>query len=164
MNEIFRRRVDDFLAQRHIAVAGYSTSVQTLANGIFDKFVKHGYEVYAVNPKGGTINGVTCYTSLRALPVVPDAVMICTPPAATLGVLEECRSLGIGRAWIHRSIDQGSFSAEAEQYAQDNHIDLIPLGCPLMFLQPDIFHQCMKWVMNWRGKFEVKEESEVLRQ
>ena len=162
MNADYQARVEDFLAQRRIAVAGYSTQKNQPANAIYDRLEKNGYEVYAINPKAQEVDDVPCYPDLHALPVRPDAVMICTPPGATRQVLEDCHQLGISRAWIHRSIDQGSYDESAERYAREKGIALIPIGCPMMHLEPDIFHRCMRWVMDWRGKLKLNSKSEGL--
>lgn len=155
MNADYQRRVEDFLNQSCIAVAGYSTQKNQPANAIYDRLQQNGYEVFAINPKAGDVDGVECYPDLHALPKRPDAVMICTPPGATLQTLEDCHQLGITRAWIHRSIDQGSYHEGAESYARERGISLIPIGCPMMHLEPDIFHRCMRWIMDWRGKLEA---------
>ncbi len=158
MNEEYKNRVSQFMACRRIAVAGYSSQGGQPANAIYDRLKSNGYEVFAVNPKAGEVDGVPCYPNLAAIPGGVEAVAICTPPRATMEVLRECAEAGIRHAWIHRSVDQGSYVEGAEEYAAENNISLIPAGCPLMFVSPDFAHRCMKWFFSWRGLLEVEEE------
>ncbi|MCO6479613.1 MAG: hypothetical protein J5I94_23460 [Phaeodactylibacter sp.] len=66
--------------------------------------------------------------------------------------------MSIRHAWVHRSVNQGSYVEGAEEYAAGNNITLIPAACPLMFVSPDFAHRCMKWFFSWRGLLEVEEE------
>jgi uncharacterized protein len=119
MDLTYKNYVDDFLAQKRIAVAGYSSQSMQPANGIYKKLADSGYEVYAVNPKADSVADVPCYPDLKSIPGKVDAVMICTPPSASASVISECAELGVKHAWIHRAIDQGSYSPEAEQLARE---------------------------------------------
>ena len=76
MDPKFKQRVDAFLAQKNIAIAGYSSQKGQVANGLYDKFKKNGYQTFAVNPKFQEIKDVTCYPDLKSIPEKPDAVMI----------------------------------------------------------------------------------------
>ncbi len=150
MNPDVRKLLDDFLACETFAVAGYSSTGQSPANGIYDKLRAHGYRVYAVNPRHERVGDVVCYPNLAALPEKPDVVMICTAPAATDQVVRECATLGIGRVWMHRSVGQGSFSPAAARFCAEHGIACLPGGCPMMELSPDVAHRCMRWFVAGR--------------
>jgi hypothetical protein len=80
-------------------------------------------------------------------------VVIGTNPKVTLQVVQECDELGIQHAWIHKSLDGGSYSEEAETFCKEHDISLIPTGCPMMFCKPvDLAHKCIKWVLQATGK------------
>ena len=155
MEALFKQRIDDFLAQERIAVAGYS-SHSNPGNAIYDKLKKNGYQVYAVNPNADKIRGITAYKNLAAIPDQVDGVMITAPPKATEEIVEECGKLGIKRIWIHRSIDNGSYSKKAVQRANELGISVIPAACPMMFVKADVIHKCFKWIMNARGKLKTE--------
>jgi predicted CoA-binding protein len=140
----------DFLAQKRIAVVGVSRDSRQPANFNFRKLRDAGYEVYPVNPQAASVEGVSCFSNLKSIPGGVDAVLIYTPPQATESVVRECADLGIVRVWIHRSIGGGSYSAAAERVARERGLALI--GCPAMFLSPDIGHKCMRWVLNAFGR------------
>jgi predicted CoA-binding protein len=158
MEAQFQSRVKSFLESRRIAVFGYSRTQASVANGLYKKFKDHGYEVFAVNPKAAEITEVQCYPSLAEIPGHIEAAMVCTPPGATMEVLQQCANLGVKKVWIHRSVDGGSYVPEADAFAVRNGLDLIPFGCPMMFLKPDIFHRCMRWFLDMRGRFKLPEE------
>lgn len=141
--------VADFLAQKRIAVAGVSRGGKEAANFIFRKLRDSGYEVVPVNPKADRVEGVACYRDLSSVPQPPDGVVIATTPAAAHVLVEECRSLGIERIWMHRSFGNGSVSEEAAQRARDYGISVIEGGCPLMYCQPvDVPHRMMRWFLS----------------
>lgn len=155
MDAKFKQRVKNFLAQKNIAIAGYSTKKGQVANGLYDKFKKNGYNTFAINPKYQEVKDVPCFPDLKSVPEKIDAVMISSHPDATPGIIKQCIELGIKHVWIHKSFDNGSFHKEAVGLAEQNGLEIIPNACPMMFLKPDPFHFCFKWIMNWRGKLRI---------
>lgn len=138
-----------FLSQTRIAVAGVSRRGDTAANVIYKKLRDSGYDVYPVNPNADTVEGDACFRSLAAIPGGVDAVVIGTPPAAVLGLVEECAELGIEHVWMHRSLAGGSVNDEAVRFCEEQGISVIPGSCPMMYCEPvDPAHKCIRW---WLG-------------
>ena len=146
--------IDDFLAQKRIAVAGVSrTPAGHGGNVVYNRLRDRGYEVFAVNPNADTVEGDPCYPDLRSIPGGVDAVVIATAPDAAQSVAEECRELGIRRVWMHRSFGQGSVSAEAHEFCRANGIASIAGGCPLMYgATSDGGHRFMRWMLGIMGR------------
>lgn len=142
-------KVNDFLAQKKIAVAGVSRNARgEAANLIFKKLKETGYQVYPVNPKTDMVEGERCYPNLSAIPVKVDGVVICTPPSATEQLVKECVELGIQRVWMHRAFGAGSVSETATKFCEQNHITVIAGACPMMYCPPvDFGHKCMRWIL-----------------
>jgi len=157
METKFKQRVDHFLAQKNIAIAGYSSEGAEVANHLYKKFKTNGYHAIAINPKFEEVIDVPCFPDLKSVTEKVDAVMICTPPKATLDVMKQCIELGIKHVWIHKSMGNGSYNDEAIQLAEKNGIEIIPMACLMMFLKPDPFHACFKFILNIRGKLKIKE-------
>lgn len=155
---ILKEAAQEFLQLKTIAVAGVSSTKKNAANYIYEKLRKTGYYVFAVNPNAmEIIDGDPCYPSLTALPERIEGVVIGTNSKVTLSVVQECATLGIQHVWIHKSLDGGSYSEEAEKFCKENGINLIPAGCPLMFCKPvDFPHKCIKWVLHATGKLPRK--------
>jgi predicted CoA-binding protein len=147
------RAVADFLAQRHIAVAGVSRNPSEAANLIYRKFRASGYDVYAVNPSATTVEGDVCYPDLASVPVRLDGLVAVTPPAATAALVEDCAALGIPRVWMHRGLGAGSVSKTAVEHGRAHGIEVIPGACPMMFLEPvDVGHRCIRAVSRAVGR------------
>ncbi len=142
--------VDSFLAQKRIAVVGVRTTVEDAANGIYDKFKKHGYQVFPINPKTTEYKGEPCYPSVKDIPGGVQAVMLVTRPEITEQVVRECAEAGVTHVWMHRSAGN-SVSDEAVQFCRENGITVIGGGCPMMFLEPDFGHVCMRFIGKYVG-------------
>lgn len=148
--------VQDFLAQRKIAVVGVSDKRDTGCNSNYQKFKNTGYQVYAINPHIQTFHGDPCYPNLRSLPEKPDAVFVLASPRVTDQVVQECVDLGIKHVWMHclmgvkpgLGVGSSSVSPEAVELCRKNGIAVIPGTCPNQFLKADIFHAMMRSI--WR--------------
>jgi predicted CoA-binding protein len=158
MDSKFKQRLTNFLAQKNIAIAGYARRRPEVANGLYDKFKQNGYSVFAVNPKYTEVKDVECFPDLKSIPAIIGAVMISTPPEATLDIVKQCIELGIKHVWIHKSFGDGSYNQEAVDLAEKNGLEIIPFACPMMFLKPDPFHFCFRLIMNLRGKLKIKDQ------
>lgn len=143
--------VRDFLALKRIAVAGVSHKKLQPANLIYRKLRGAGYEVFAVNPNADRLEGDTCYPDLKAIPEGVEGVVAATHPDVTEGVVKECAEAGISQVWIHRSFGKGSVSGAAVEFCRENGITVIDGGCPMMFLEPDVAHRCMRWFLGLTG-------------
>jgi predicted CoA-binding protein len=60
--------IDDFLAQRTLAVVGVSRKAEKFGNMVYRELKAKGYRVFAVNPRTESVAGERCYPSLSALP------------------------------------------------------------------------------------------------
>jgi hypothetical protein len=145
--------IQDFLAQKRIAVAGVSRNPQgEAANFIYRKLRAAGYEVVPVNPNATSVEGDPCYPNLKAIPQHVDGVVIATRPEIAEQLVHECADIGVSRVWMHRSFGTGSVSDAAAKFCQDNNINVIPGGCPMMFCPPvDFGHKCMRWILRLTG-------------
>jgi uncharacterized protein len=140
--------VQDFLAQKRIAIVGTSDKRETGCNLGYRKFKAAGYTVYAVNPRLSTFEGDPCYPDLNSIPEKPDAVFIFTSPKVTDQIVQQCIDLGIKRVWMHclmgtkpgLASGMTSVSQDAVQLCHENGITVIPGACPNQFLKPDGFH------------------------
>lgn len=148
-----RTLIDEFLAQKRIAVAGVSRSDKNApANLIYAKLKAAGHEVYALNPRATEIDGEPCFANLASLPHTPDALVIATPPDVALPLVEACASLGISRVWMHRSFGQGSVSEAAAEFCRKKGISVIAGACPMMYVKPvDFGHTCMRGILKLTG-------------
>jgi uncharacterized protein len=138
--------IKKFLESKSVAIIGVSRKKDIPANAIFDKFKKAGYNVYPVNPNASEIDGITCYENIKALPEKPEAVLLAGPPSVSEAVVKECIDIGVKNIWMHRGMGKGSYSKKAESDCNENGIQAITNGCPMMFISPvDPFHKVFRW-------------------
>jgi uncharacterized protein len=148
--------VQDFLAQKKIAVVGVSDKRDTGCNLAYNKFKENGYQVYAVNPRIATFNGDPCYPDLKSIPEKVDAVFILTSPKVADEIVLQCVDLGIKHVWMHcmmgtkpgLAASMTSVSPSAVEVCKSNGIIVIPGTCPNQFLKPDFAHSTMRGL--WR--------------
>ena len=149
--------VQNFLAQKKIAVVGVSDRRETGCNAAYTRFKENGYQVFAVNPRITTFNGAPCYADLKSIPEKPDAVFILASPKVTDQMVQQCVELGIKHVWMHcmmgtkpgLAASMTSVSQEAVELCKANGIEVIPGSCPNQFLKPDFAHNMMRGV--WRA-------------
>lgn len=145
---------EDFLSCRRIAVTGVSRAPKGHgSNTVYQRLKDRGYEVFAVNPNAGTVEGDPSYPDLTSIPGGVEAVVIGTRPEHAMATVQEAADLGITRVWMHRSVDAGSVSPEAADFGRRHQMTVIEGGCPLMFgPASDGAHKVMCWVFKLNGK------------
>jgi predicted CoA-binding protein len=144
-----KEAVDDFLAQRTLAVVGVSRGGQKFGNTVHKELTAKGYRVFPINPNAERIDGQPCYPSLSALPEPVGGVVVVVPPAATEQVVQEASRAGIPRVWMQ----QGAESAAAIRFCQEHHMSVVSGECILMFAEPTGFaHRLHRWVWGLMGK------------
>ena len=148
-------RVDDFLAQKRIAVAGVSrdNSHHPVGNLIYHRLKSTGHDVFAVNPHMETFEGDRCYPDLQSIPGGVDGVVIITRPEVTEQIVHEADQAGVRRVWMHQSIGKGtSVSPDAVEYCRQHDISVIAGACPMMYGDHvDVGHTCMRWMLKLTG-------------
>lgn len=156
--------VQDFLAQKKIAVVGVSDKRETGCNLGYTKFKSAGYQVYAVNPRISSYDGSPCYPDLKSVPEKPDAVFIFANPKVTEAIVSQCVELGIKHVWMHCMMGtkpglgagMTSVSADAVRMCKENGIAVIPGTCPAQFMNPDFGHGIMRGLWGLLGFMKVE--------
>ncbi len=156
--------VQDFLAQKRIAVVGVSNTRDSGANLNYKKFKQAGYTVYAINPHTETFDGDPCYPDLLSTPEKPDAVFILASPTVTEEIVNQCLEAKVGYVWMHcmmgtkpgLAADMTSVSQDAVRICRENSIHVIPGSCPAQFLNPDFGHKLMRGLWGLMGNLKVE--------
>jgi predicted CoA-binding protein len=149
-------KVDDFLAQTRIAVAGVSrdNTHHPVGNLIYRRLKTTGHQVFPVNPHMQTFEGERCYPGLTSIPGGVDGVVIITRPETTEQIVRECDAAGVRRVWMHQSMGKRatSVSPAAVEYCRQHDISVIAGACPMMFGPgADVGHTCMRWMLKLTG-------------
>jgi len=135
--------VNRFLSLGTYAITGVSSDPNKFGHVMFRDLRKKGMDVVAVNPAGGTIDGVSFYTSVSELPASVKGLIFMTPKEQTLSVAREAIAHGIKDLWIQ----QGAESKETIAELEKEDINLIHHECIMMFWKPGgvhSFHRFLK--------------------
>ncbi|ANY17729.1 acetate--CoA ligase family protein [Bordetella pseudohinzii] len=91
-----------FFEARGIAIIGASDDITKIGGRPVHMLVKYGYAgpVYPINPKGGTIQGLPAYASVRDTPTAPELAILAVPAAATPAALRDCAARGVKAAIV----------------------------------------------------------------
>jgi hypothetical protein len=144
-----RAAVDEFVAQRKLAVVGVSRSGRKFGNWAFRELKSKGYEVFPVHAGAETLEGARAYPSLAALPEPVGGVLIVVPSSQTEQVVRDAADAGIRRVWMQ----QGAESPEAIRFCEENGITAVHGECILMFApNPSWLHRSHRWVWKILGK------------
>jgi uncharacterized protein len=145
-----RQEIDDFLAQRSLAIVGVSRGGKKFGNAILRDLTKAGYRVYPIHPEATELDGVRAYPSFDALPEPVGGVIIVIPPTRTEGVVRDAAAHGIRRVWMQ----QGAESAEAIRLCQERGMAVVHGQCILMYPKPATswFHGAHRWVWELIGR------------
>ncbi len=141
--------VDEFLAQRSLAVVGVSRSGKKFGNMAYRELKAKGYNLFPVHPEAETLEGDRCYSSLGALPELAGGVLIVVPPDQTEQVVRDAAAAGIKRVWMQ----QGAGSEAALLLCRAKGIEAVHGECILMFAGPlKFFHRPHRWLWRLLGK------------
>lgn len=149
----YQDKVNYFLEQRRIAVSGLSRNKDSGAGAIYLKLRNHGYQVYPIHPNAETLHSDQCYPTLSAIPGGVDALFIMNSPEVTEQVVDEAVKLGVKHVWMHdNTLMPSSVSKVAVENCRMHGVNVIDVGCPMMFVEPDIAHKCFRWIASLKGR------------
>ena len=94
------------MSKKTVAVIGASTDPSKFGNKSVRAHLKQGYDVYPINPKGGTIEGLPAYKSIAEVPVARfDRVTMYVPPTVGMQVIGEIAAKGCDELWLNPGSD-----------------------------------------------------------
>ncbi len=88
--------LDKIFRPRRVAVIGASDAPGEVGQIVLRNLVGHGFTgvVYPVNAKRESVQGITAYPNLAAVPHAPDLAVVCTPAAGVPELVDQCGRLG----------------------------------------------------------------------
>lgn len=98
-----------------IAIIGASNDRSKFGNKAVRAFRQQGYEVYPVNPKEETVEGLRAFKSIAEVPVRPQLVSVYLPPPVLLKVLPDIAAKGCDELWLNPGTESDAVLAEAER-------------------------------------------------
>jgi acetate---CoA ligase (ADP-forming) len=105
MKNVPNQNLEPLLNPKSIAFVGASEKKDVAGNDMLLEVLHSEYEgqIYGVNPKYDSVEGIKCYLSLSELPEVVDLVVLAIGNARLEKQLEEAIKLGIGAAVLFGS-------------------------------------------------------------
>jgi predicted CoA-binding protein len=98
-----------------IAIIGASNDRNKFGNKAVRVFRQQGYEVFPVNPKEETVEGLRAYKSIGDVPVRPQMVSVYLPPPVLLKVLPDIAMKGCEELWLNPGTESDEVLAAAER-------------------------------------------------
>jgi predicted CoA-binding protein len=112
-----------------VAILGASSDRSKFGNKSVRAHLAQGYDVYPVNPKGGQIEGLPVYRTLKEVPIDLDRISVYLPPAVGLTVLADVAAKGCRELWLN----PGSDAPEVVEKARSLGLDPI-VACSIVAL------------------------------
>ena len=152
--------IQDFLAQKRIAMAGISRDPANFSVKLFEEFCRRGYDVVPVNPSAMEVQGRRCFARVQDIQPPVEAALLMTSPEATETVVNDCAKAGIRRIWMYRAGGKGAVSSKAVQFCREQGIRLVPGQCPLMFFpETGGIHRFHGFVRKITGRYPRRASS-----
>lgn len=126
--------IEDFLAQKCIAVIGVSRNPNEFSAALFQELQKRGYDMVPVNPKASEVLGLPCFARVQDIQPPVDAALLMTSAKVTDAVIFDCAAAGIPRVWLYSAGNKGAVTEKAVQFCKEHGIQVVPGQCPFMFL------------------------------
>jgi len=127
--------IEDFLAQKRIAMAGISRDPANFSVKLFEELCRRGYDVVPVNPKVTEIKGKRCFAHVQDIQPPVEGALLMTSPEATESVVNDCAKAGVRRVWMYRAGGKGgAVSSKAVEFCHEHGMQVVPGQCPFMFL------------------------------
>lgn len=125
LSAIERKAILD--SARSIAIIGASSNPSRASNFVMTYLQSSmcDFDLYPVNPVEDEINGVRCYPTLDAVPVVPDIVDVFRAADACPQVAREAVAKGAGTLWLQL----GVWSDEAASIALEGGLNVVMDRC-----------------------------------
>jgi len=88
--------LDKIFNPQRVAVIGASDSPTSVGFTVLRNLIGSGFRgvVYPVNHKRESVQGISAYKDVTALPYAPDLAVICTPAPTVPGIIRACGEMG----------------------------------------------------------------------
>ncbi len=154
MTSTTRDLIDDFLAQKRLALVGVSHDPKDFSRALFRELAKRGYDMVPVNPNLMEVEGSLCFDCLQDVAPAVAGALVMTPPSQTEQVVRDCAEARIKRVWLHRGVGRGAVSRDAVDFCHDHGVSVVEGYCPFMFLPgTPAFHRFHGFFLKLAGRY-----------
>ena len=103
------------MGMKTIVILGASNDRNKFGNKAVRAFQQQGYQVFPVNPKEETVEGLRAFKSIAEVPVRPQMISVYLPPPVLLKVLPDIAAKGCDELWLNPGTESDEVLAEAER-------------------------------------------------
>lgn len=125
------------MSQQTVAVLGASNDRKKYGNKSVRAHLAQGYQVFPINPKEETVEGIRCYRSLAEVPAEHlNRISVYLPPQIGIKLLPEIAAANADEVWFNPG------SENQELFDQANELGIKPiLACSIVDVgrMPDEF-------------------------
>jgi len=98
-----------------IAIIGASNNPAKFGNKAVRAYLRQGWTVYPVTPREATVEGLTAFPTIDAIPAPVDRASLYLPPELGFGVLAGVARKGIAELWVNPGAESDELLMEAER-------------------------------------------------
>ncbi len=109
------QQISEHSKMKTIAIIGASNDRNKFGNKAVRAFRQQGYEVFPVNPKEATVEGLPAFKSITEVPVRPHKISVYLPPPVLLKVLPEIAAKGCDELWLNPGTESDEVLVETER-------------------------------------------------
>lgn len=131
-----RAQLTRLLAPKSIAIIGASDKPGAFSSRTLENLANYTGDLYLVNPRRNSIGNRPCFSSIKALDVVPDCVVIAVPQEHVLESVRDAAHCGVGGAIIYASgfaetklQDRIALQAAIAQVARESGMRVLGPNC-----------------------------------
>lgn len=103
------------MSKKTVAIIGASNDRAKFGNKAMRAFLQKGYEVFPVNPKEESVEGLQAFKSIADVPVRPQMITVYLPPPILLKVLPDIAVRGCDELWLNPGTESDDVITEAER-------------------------------------------------
>ena len=103
------------MSKKTVAIIGASNDRAKFGNKAMRAFLQKGYEVFPVNPKEESVEGLQAFKSIADVPVRPQMITVYLPPPILLKVLPDIAARGCDELWLNPGTESDDVITEAER-------------------------------------------------
>ncbi len=158
VNTVSMQAVNEFLAQRRLAVVGVSDAKGSFAKTVYRELRTHGYDIVPVNPSVASVDGDRCFPDLASVPGDIDGAIVMVNRDVSPSIVRDCVARGIQHVWLFKGLGgPGAVSDEAVQIAHEHGLSVVEGACPLMFLDsPGWVHRVHRFMRRRNGGIDLQ--------
>jgi predicted CoA-binding protein len=101
--------------KKTVAVVGASADRSKYSNKAVRAYVRQGWTVFPINPKGGQIEGLTAYASLKEIPGKLDCVTLYLPPPVGIKALPDIAAAKPEEFYVNPGAESDELVTEAKR-------------------------------------------------